>query len=61
MSYLYFNYNILIQRLFFLSELDHHENGASQVSFLLLLHVPDVFLINGKRMDELTEGPDNNG
>lgn len=27
----------------------------------LLLHVPDAFLINGRRMDGLTEGPDNNG
>lgn len=27
----------------------------------LPLHVQDAFLINGRRMDGLTEGPDNNG
>ena len=53
----------------FLSRLDHHESSAppphnSLPSFLpsfLPLHVQDVFLINGRRMDGLTEGPDNNG
>lgn len=49
----------------FLSGLDHHETSAppphnSLLSFLAL-HVQDVFLINGRRMDGLTEGPDNNG
>lgn len=33
----------------------------NSISPLLLLHVPDAFLINGGRMDGLTEGPDNNG
>lgn len=54
---MYYNYKLLIS----LWEVDNHENGASQVSSLLLLHEPDAFLINGRRMDGLTEGPDNNG
>lgn len=33
----------------------------NSVSPLLLLHVPDAFLINGRRMNGLTEGLDNNG
>lgn len=37
-----------------------HPTTLSLASFLPL-HVQDVFLINGRRMDGLTEGPDNNG
>lgn len=37
------------------------KTGAELDLPLLLLHVPDAFLINGQRMDGLTQGPDNNG
>lgn len=40
-----------------------HEPTAHSLSLPLFLplHVQDAFLINGRRMDGLTEGPDNNG
>lgn len=40
-----------------------HEPTAHSLSLPLFLplHVQDAFLINGRRMDGLTEVPDNNG
>lgn len=63
-SYLQFLYLLTCREKHFLSYLGltlMKTAPHNSLSSFLLLHVPDVFLINGKRMDGLTEGPDNNG
>lgn len=61
----FLDFSIKYMLQFFQSGLDHHETSTppphNSLPSFPPLHVQDAFLINGRRMDGLTEGPDNNG